>query len=395
MPITAAHTQHACRRRNTGILGIAVSLCAPKTINQPKMNMKNKQLIICLIILLTLCGCGVQNVKFFSSIQSADDETYGYTASNPILIKNADLGKSINASYYYMSRLRSSNGNNLELIDRFSVGNPNYDDPKIPVNNRYTGQPLNKGGAPLLDCWVLLSDKDTITLYTNPYKKGVVQVPNGMTFSQDSESNDTYEANPPNYLQIKTNIRNEKSEYYYPDLLSRYKLNDFTLTQEDYVHLYFGYSFTEGFNPDLNCSCQEILLSYYQKEELNNSDCDSIIKYASICINENPFDIRQLNMLGYAYHLKGEESKAEEWAIKTQNIIGTILSTGTGQTKKDAIYVISVSHEYEILKAIGFFSTGQSLIDMKYDYINLKKNPARIKGMYFNIERIFDARMKK
>jgi hypothetical protein len=38
---------------------------------------------------------------------------------------------------------------------RYSVGNPNYKEPAIPLTNRYTGMPLNHGTGPLLDLYIL------------------------------------------------------------------------------------------------------------------------------------------------------------------------------------------------------------------------------------------------
>ena len=136
---------------------------------------------------LLLVGCVASNQKFFSEIESATDETYGYTAENPVTIKNADLNHSIGSSYYFISRLRTENGNQLELINRYSVDNPNYEKPAIALQNRYTGESLNSGTGPLLDLYILKpeNEPDTIELYINPYVKGTVKVPVGLTFEKE------------------------------------------------------------------------------------------------------------------------------------------------------------------------------------------------------------------
>lgn len=76
----------------------------------------NKTIAFLSIIGLLITGCVVSNPKFFSSIESATDKTYGYTAENPVTVKNTDLRNSINSSYYYLSRLRTEKGNKLEFV---------------------------------------------------------------------------------------------------------------------------------------------------------------------------------------------------------------------------------------------------------------------------------------
>jgi len=136
---------------------------------------------------LLLAGCVISNPKFFSEIEPTTDLSYGYTAENPVKIKNADLNNSIGSSYYYLSRLRTEKGNKLQLIERFSVANPDYQEPAIPLQNRYTGQPLNYGTGPLLDLFILTpeNEPDTIKIYINPYIKGVVKIPCGLRFEKE------------------------------------------------------------------------------------------------------------------------------------------------------------------------------------------------------------------
>ena len=138
-------------------------------------------------IVLLLTSCVVSNPKFFSETIQTEDQSYGYTPENPITIKNADLYNCIGSSYYYLSRLRTEKGDKLQLVRRFSVKNPNYKKPAIPLQNRFTGQPLNHGTGPLLDYFILLpeNENDTIELYINPYLKGEVKIPVGLKFEKE------------------------------------------------------------------------------------------------------------------------------------------------------------------------------------------------------------------
>lgn len=130
-------------------------------------------------------SCVVQNPKYFSSVEPAQNEDYGYTSTEPVEIKNGPLESSIHSSYYFMSRLRTEEGENLNLVGRSSVRNPNYQ--STGLNNRYTGQPIGGGGM-LLDRYVLTlanNPSDTIIIFINPYKKGKVKIPKGLKFEKE------------------------------------------------------------------------------------------------------------------------------------------------------------------------------------------------------------------
>ena len=151
-------------------------------------SVSKKQIAIIFSIGLLLVSCVTSNPKFFVNIQKTEDLSYGYTAENPVTIKNAGLGNSINSSYYYLSRLRTAKGNKLQLVMRYSVGNPNYKKPIINITkNIYTGEPLSYGTGPLLDLYILKpeNENDTIKIYINPYLKGDVKIPYGLRFEKE------------------------------------------------------------------------------------------------------------------------------------------------------------------------------------------------------------------
>ena len=52
--------------------------------------------------------------------------------------------------------------------------------------NRYTGLPIN-GNAMLIDKYYLLAQisQNTVTLFINPYEKGIVQVPVGLKYEKE------------------------------------------------------------------------------------------------------------------------------------------------------------------------------------------------------------------
>jgi dethiobiotin synthetase len=53
----------------------------------------------------------------------------------------------------------------------------------------------------------------------------------------------------PKYKTIKKNIAKEDSNFFYKNLLQRYKNSDTTMTLEEKRHLYYGYVYHEDYSP--------------------------------------------------------------------------------------------------------------------------------------------------
>ena len=134
-----------------------------------------------------MISCAVSNQKFFSEIEPTNDPSYGYTAENPVNIKNADLSTSIHSSYYYLSRLRSPHGNKMKVLVQYGVDNPNYRNKWSFIKNTYTGMPISNGTGLVIDLYLLKPENevDTIRIYINPYLKGEVKIPYGLKFEKE------------------------------------------------------------------------------------------------------------------------------------------------------------------------------------------------------------------
>lgn len=77
----------------------------------------------------------------------------------------------------------------------------------------------------------------------------------------------------------------------YNKLMTRYENNDKSLTVDDYRQLYFGYIFQPEYSPYDKTDYSKSISTLYYKEHLNRLDCDSIIKYAELSLEEDPFDL--------------------------------------------------------------------------------------------------------
>ena len=197
----------------------------------------------------------------------------------------------------------------------------------------------------------------------------------------------------PDYKEIKNNIENKSSEYYYPKLLERFTQNDTLLSREAYRHLYYGYVFNPKYSSYFRSPDEEKLSKYYRSNTIDPKDYDEIIKLSEHTLSLFPFDLRMINFLSYIYHLKGEKATSKLWSDKYNNIIETIMSTGDGKTCETGFHVISVSHEYALINTFQLEVASQSLIK-NCDYLAFEKGKYKIDGIYFSIGKILEDESK-
>jgi hypothetical protein len=121
--------------------------------------------------------------KDFTKLVTSTDSTYGYSAQNPLKLKKGNQGKSIVNSEQFLSGLKTKDNQTLIYLFRATVSAPTYKEPKIRLNNRYTGMPIS-GKLGLLDKYVFLTSnsKDTVRLFVDIYNKGTLMVPVGLKY---------------------------------------------------------------------------------------------------------------------------------------------------------------------------------------------------------------------
>lgn len=121
--------------------------------------------------------------KDFTKLVTSTDSTYGYSAQNPLKLKKGNQGKSIVNSEKFLSGLKTENNQSLIYLFRATVSDPSYKEPKIRLNNRYTGMPIS-GKLGLLDKYVFMTSnsKDTVRLFVDIYNKGTLMLPIGLKY---------------------------------------------------------------------------------------------------------------------------------------------------------------------------------------------------------------------
>jgi len=192
----------------------------------------------------------------------------------------------------------------------------------------------------------------------------------------------------PNYKKISKEIKKKKSKFYYKELFDRYLDGDTTFNLNEKRHLYYGFSFQEEYSPYSSSTYTDSLKTLYEKDTLTNFDFKEIIKFSKLILDKNPFDLRAINNLNYAYYSLENKDLENIYNYKSLLIIDVIMSSGDGISEKSAFYVIYVSHEYDLINALGFGLGGeQSLTGNGFDYLKLQDNEFGIEGFYFEISR--------
>ncbi len=147
-----------------------------------------------IIIFLFFISCNGTG-KLFSTLETSENENYGYSKENPILIGEYNhWQKNTKLTYYYLSKL-SYNGNPLKMIMHATVAKPSNQPRKresIPL--RY-GTPSSLGGK-FLDLYVVIpkGTTDTLNLYFDVEIKGTIEIPKELVFDIN-QVNDIYSDN--------------------------------------------------------------------------------------------------------------------------------------------------------------------------------------------------------
>lgn len=199
----------------------------------------------------------------------------------------------------------------------------------------------------------------------------------------------------PDYKTIEKQIKNKKSKFYYPELLKKFNESDSTLTLEQRRHLYYGSTFQKEYSPYFRADSADSLRVLMNKGRHTEEDLKKISSFCDASLKENPFDLRAFNYKLYACQELRDEPEFIKNLAKMKIIIDALLSSGDGLSKETAFYVITTSHEYDLLNIIGLnFGGKQSLIE-QYDYLEVSENAHGIKGMYFDVSPCLEHLNKK
>ena len=200
----------------------------------------------------------------------------------------------------------------------------------------------------------------------------------------------------PDLEQIKRDVLDPKSPYYYPKLMERYEKNETVMNLQDYRHLYYGYMFQEDFNPYRHSEVSNKNESLYYKNGHTRAELDSIITYAKEALADNPFNLSQMNFLIYALRARGKNNLANIWQYRLNHLLQAIVSSGTGADKDNAWFVIDPRHEYNIINFQNAVARQQEYEEPYFDRIDVDKKAGKEHASYyFNIKNLLEEYYRK
>jgi len=183
-------------------------------------------------------------------------------------------------------------------------------------------------------------------------------------------------------------ISSPKNAYYYPKLMKAYNSNDTTLSIEAWRNFYYGYTFQEDYNPFRESVYSNKVEELYYKQPHSRAECDTIEHYAELSLNDNMFDMNQMNFYVYVLKEKKKHARAAMWQYRLDRLIAAIMSSGRG-TKEEPWVVITPEHEYNIINFLGFVATEHETLDGGIDYIKVQPVAGKsAEGFYFDISRM-------
>jgi Domain of unknown function (DUF4919) len=189
----------------------------------------------------------------------------------------------------------------------------------------------------------------------------------------------------PDYEAIGKAVKNPDSPFFYSKLQQKFNTADSTMTVEERRYLYYGFTTQEHYNPYATDEGSEKLSEVLKKEELAAKEFDQIITFGDEILKKNPFNLRVMNYQLFAYEKKNDTVNFTKKVTQLRMVVDAILSTGKGTTADNAIYVIDVSHEYDILNLIGFEYGGTQRLIGENDYLTLAPNQYNVEGLYFDV----------
>ena len=184
-------------------------------------------------------------------------------------------------------------------------------------------------------------------------------------------------------------ITNPKNAYYYPKLMKAYTSNnDTTMSIEAWRNFYYGYTFQEDYDPFRESVYSNKVEELYYKQPHSRAECDTIEHYAELSLNDNMFDMNQMNFYIYVLKEKKKHARAAMWQYRLDRLIAAIMSSGRG-TKEEPWIVIAPEHEYNIINFLGFVATEHETLDGGIDYIKVQPVAGKsAEGFYFDISRM-------
>ena len=205
-----------------------------------------------------------------------------------------------------------------------------------------------------------------------------------------AQAEDKFNIRKVDFEHVREVTNNSKSIYHFPKLLRLFNSNDTSMTIEAYRNFYYGYVFQEDYNPFRESVYSNVVEQLYYKQPHSRAECDSIMKYAGLSLDDNIFDLDQMQYFIFALKEKKRHARAAVRQFRHDRIVAAIMSSGKG-TKEEPWVVIMPSHEYNIVNMLGYVATEHRDEGNGLEYIAVQpKEGKTTQGFYFDVKRMME-----
>lgn len=203
------------------------------------------------------------------------------------------------------------------------------------------------------------------------------------------------------YDQIKKEINNKKSPYFYPEIKKKVLEQNTSLTEKELFYFYYGAPLQKDFSSIERVTVPDKIKEIQKKNNQTEADWLTLLSFYEKTYQTRPLvDLETLSNLSFIYSQTKQLEKSKAIIEINFRLIDAIFSTGDGISEESAIEVISVAHEYSILRLIGFHSLQQALVHndkRSYDKHSIllderdrSENP-KTKPFYFDVTKIMES----
>ena len=189
----------------------------------------------------------------------------------------------------------------------------------------------------------------------------------------------------PDYEQIKLNIENKQSNFYYSKLWDRFQQGDSTMTLEEKRHLYYGYVYNKNYAPYSETHDYKQVNAILDKEKPTKEEWEKLVSLLNTSLSAEPFSCRYLYYQSVAYSALNKSIDADKNMNKIRSIVDALISTGDGLSKETAIHVIAVPNEYDYLFLNNLSMQSQAFVNGCYDVLYLQQNEDGLEEMWFDV----------
>lgn len=144
------------------------------------------------------------------------------------------------------------------------------------------------------------------------------------------------------FNKVYAQTTHEKSPYYFPKLLERFRAVDTTLTHAEYMYLYYGYTRSIHYNPsDGDATELRALVETKQLEEAK--------PLIDTLDEKNPVNMNLTYSKGLMAFMEKNDLDAKRFTSQTRGLLTAIMQSGNGKSEATAFVITSVEDEYFII----------------------------------------------